>query len=112
MVFHFLFNCIDAGKLVLPTPLNENGFWKNFQKITERFQRNVEIDANEDVAERVFALSEDKVQVTYHRHDGNISASTRDFFKPPNAEEKGGNLQWSPEMTTTFQVYFNKLTEF
>jgi len=85
-------------------PATAEGPPRPILKITERFERNYDMDANEDVAERVFALSEDKVQVTYHRHDGNISASTRDFFKPPNAEEKGGNLQWSPEMTTTFQV--------
>jgi len=90
-------------------PATAEGPMRPIVKITERFRRNVAIDANEDVAERVFALSEDKIQVTYHRHDGNISASTRDFFKPPNAEEKGGNLQWSPEMTTTFQVNRHEL---
>lgn len=76
----------------------------NSQKIVEKFHRNRKIPANDNIAEQIFVLSEDKIQITFHRDDPNITASTRDFFKPPNAEEKGGNLQWSADMTGTFQV--------
>uniref|UniRef100_H2YT25 Coiled-coil domain-containing protein 135 n=1 Tax=Ciona savignyi TaxID=51511 RepID=H2YT25_CIOSA len=85
-------------------PATAEGTPRPILKITEKFHRNVSRPASEDVAEQVFVLHEDKIQVTYHREDPNITASTRDFFKPPNAEEKGGNLQWANDMTSTFQV--------
>ncbi|CAK8692243.1 unnamed protein product [Clavelina lepadiformis] len=90
-------------------PATAEGLPRPILKITEKFHRNKELPANDDIAEQMFILSEDKVQITYHREDANISASTRDFFKPPNAEEKGGNLQWAPDMTSTFQVNQHKL---
>lgn len=73
-------------------------------EITEKFSRNPEIDANEDVAIRVFVIAEDKILLTYHRHDESITSSTREFYKPPQAEEKGENLPWSSDMTVAFTV--------
>ncbi|XP_077969696.1 dynein regulatory complex subunit 7-like [Styela clava] len=73
-------------------------------RISEYFHRNKDILANADIAERIFILSEDKIQLSFHRENENITMSTREFFKPPNAEEKTGNLQWTPDMTATFQI--------
>ncbi|XP_070577144.1 dynein regulatory complex subunit 7-like [Ptychodera flava] len=73
-------------------------------KIVDKFHRNRAKPANEDVAERVFLISEDRMQLTFHHEDTKISASTREFLKPPNANDKGSVLTMSPDMTTTFQV--------
>lgn len=75
-----------------------------FQKIVERFHRNIAVPADEDVAERIFLISEDKIQLTFHHQDGKITASFREFIKPPNANDKGAILTYTPEMTSTFQV--------
>ncbi|XP_077994789.1 dynein regulatory complex subunit 7-like [Glandiceps talaboti] len=73
-------------------------------KIVDKFHRNRAKPANEDVAERVFLIAEDRIQLTFHHEDTKISASTREFLKPPNANDKGSVLQMTPDMTTTFQV--------
>lgn len=74
------------------------------QRIVERFQRNRKVAADEDVAERMFLISEDRIQLTFHHQDGKITASVREFIKPPNANDKGAILTYSPDMTSTFQV--------
>ncbi|XP_033625449.1 dynein regulatory complex subunit 7-like [Asterias rubens] len=73
-------------------------------KIVDRFHRNTAKSASEDVAELVFLIAEDRIQLTFHHQDDKITASTRDFIKPPNASDKGTILQFSPDITSTFQV--------
>ena len=71
----------------------------------ERFRRNREKSADEDVAERVFAVFEDRIALTYHLEDQRITASTREFIKPPGySTEKGAPLQLTPDTTHAFQV--------
>jgi hypothetical protein len=72
--------------------------------MVERYNRNPTLEANEDVAEVVYFVSEERVQPTYHTETDKISASTRDFIKPANTDEKGATLQWHPDNHTTFQV--------
>ena len=69
-----------------------------------KFKRDPERAANENISEMVFLCAEDKIQLTYHTEHANIAASTRDFAKPHNWDEKGATLSWSPEMHNTFQV--------
>ena len=69
-----------------------------------KFKRDPERAANENISEMVFLCAEDKIQLTYHTEHANIAASTRDFTKPHNWDEKGATLSWSPEMHNTFQV--------
>ncbi|CAH1791154.1 unnamed protein product [Owenia fusiformis] len=73
-------------------------------KMVEKFKRNEALPANEDMAEVVYNIQEEKITVTYHTENSKISASTREFIKPPNSDEKGATLIMSPEMHTTFQV--------
>ncbi|ELT88762.1 hypothetical protein CAPTEDRAFT_129343 [Capitella teleta] len=73
-------------------------------KMVKRYHRNPALSANEDVAELVFFVSEERVQVTYHTEVEKISASSRDFIKPANTDEKGAILQWHPDNHNTFQV--------
>nr|KAG5712915.1 hypothetical protein BaRGS_007512 [Batillaria attramentaria] len=51
-----------------------------------------------------FLCAEDKIQLTYHTEHSNIAASTRDYIKPPNWDEKGAILNWAADMHQTFQV--------
>merc|ERR1712002_678322 len=84
---------------------NDNENWKLVRpilKITEKFHRNPDVDANEDVETRMFVVADDKITVSFHRNDETITNSTRTFYKPANAEEKGGNLPWSKDMTAAF----------
>ena len=76
------------------------------QKIVDRFHRNTAKPATEDVAELVLLIAEDRIQLTFHHQDDKITAATRDydFLKPANANDKGAILQYSPDMTSTFQV--------
>ena len=78
----------------------------SLQKIVERFHRNKAKEANEDVAERVFLVSDERINLTFHLEDNRVTASTREFIRPPHTTEKGGTLTMTPDMTTTFQVSF------
>ena len=69
-----------------------------------KFKRNPAKGANDDISEVVFMCADDKLQLTYHKEYANIAASTRDFIKPPNWDEKGAILTWSSDMHGTFQV--------
>jgi len=73
-------------------------------KMVEKYHRDKSKPANEDVAELLFLIAEEKITLTYHRVDDKISASTREFMKPPNSDEKGAMLVMSSDMHITFQV--------
>ncbi|XP_066440298.1 dynein regulatory complex subunit 7 isoform X1 [Eleutherodactylus coqui] len=73
-------------------------------KITERFHRNTDKPANEDVAERIFLITEDRIHVRCHRLDDHITTSTWEFLKPPNLGKKGTNVLLSPETCISYQV--------
>nr|XP_009860275.1 dynein regulatory complex subunit 7 [Ciona intestinalis] len=102
--FLFLRHVLFGKRQKKVAPATAEGPPRPILKITEKFHRNDALSASKDVEEQIFIIHEDKIQITYHREDPNITASTRDFYKPPNAEEKGGSLQWSNDMTNTFQV--------
>lgn len=70
----------------------------------ERYHRDPETHANETVAEIVFNVAEEKIQITYHTEESKISSSVREFTKPQNSEEKGATLIMTPDMHGTFQV--------
>ncbi|XP_044125266.1 dynein regulatory complex subunit 7 [Bufo gargarizans] len=73
-------------------------------KITERFLRNPEKSANEDVAERIFLITEGRIHVRCHRPDDHITTSTWEFLKPANLGEKGAHVVLSPETCISYQV--------
>lgn len=70
----------------------------------QKFHRNRNKPANEDIAELIFHVAEDKIHISYHTEDVRIAASAREFLKPPNWDEKGAVLTFNPEMHQTFQV--------
>ncbi|XP_005093754.1 dynein regulatory complex subunit 7 [Aplysia californica] len=73
-------------------------------KMIQRFERNQAKPANADIKELIFLVSEDKIQITYHTESIHIASSSREYIKPPNWDEKGATLSWSPDMHGTFQV--------
>ena len=72
--------------------------------MVEKYHRNKAKPASQDISELMFLIADEKITVTYHTEDGKISASTREFIKPANADEKGATLIMSPDMHTSFQV--------
>lgn len=79
------------------------------QKMVEKYHHNEKKPANEDIAEIVFSVAEERIHVIYHTEDDKISSCTREFLKPGNTEEKGATIVWDPENHTTFQVMRNGL---
>jgi len=73
------------------------------QKLVEEFHRNPEKDADSDVACRTFAVADNHIFLKFHYAPGKITASTREFIKPPmmGISEK---LTFNPELTAGYQV--------
>ncbi|NXI53986.1 DRC7 protein, partial [Chloroceryle aenea] len=73
-------------------------------KIKECFHRNLEKPADEDVAERLFLITEEMIHLTYHLKDKYITASKKDFFKASETDRKGNEIDMTPEMCITYQA--------
>nr|XP_037863971.1 dynein regulatory complex subunit 7 [Chlorocebus sabaeus] len=73
-------------------------------KITEQFFRNPAKPAEEDVAERVFLLAEERIQLRYHCHDDHITASKREFLRRTEVDSKGNKIIMTPDMCISFEV--------
>lgn len=101
-----LFIVCSSDKLIISERFDTSLYYLNvhLQKIVEKFRRNKAKPANEDIAECIYLISEDRIQLTFHHQDDKITASTRDFIKPPNANDKGAVLTFSQDMTSTFRV--------
>uniref|UniRef100_A0A4W5P6W5 Dynein regulatory complex subunit 7 n=1 Tax=Hucho hucho TaxID=62062 RepID=A0A4W5P6W5_9TELE len=73
-------------------------------EVVERFNRDRSKPAGEDVAERIFLVSEDRIQVTYHREDDRIIPAWRNFIKPRDSGDSQNPHSFTPQMASTFQV--------
>ncbi|NXA25534.1 DRC7 protein, partial [Ibidorhyncha struthersii] len=73
-------------------------------QIKECFHRNPEKPADEDVAERIFLITEEMIHLTYHLKDKYITASKKDFFKAAERDRKGNEIVMTPEMCITYQA--------
>ncbi|XP_074738027.1 dynein regulatory complex subunit 7 [Strix uralensis] len=73
-------------------------------QIKECFHRNLEKPADEDVAERIFLITENMIHLTYHLKDKYITASKRDFYKETESDRKGNEIFMTPGMCTTYQA--------
>ncbi|NWS58987.1 DRC7 protein, partial [Chunga burmeisteri] len=73
-------------------------------QIKECFHRNLEKPADEDVAERIFLITEETIRLTYHLKDRYITASKKDFFKAAERGRKGKEIFMTPEMRITYQA--------
>ncbi|KAM6195466.1 dynein regulatory complex subunit 7 [Sarcoramphus papa] len=73
-------------------------------QIKECFHRNLEKPADEDVAERIFLITEETIHLTYHLKDKYITAAKKDFFKAAERDRKGNEIIMTPEMCITYQA--------
>lgn len=56
-------------------------------KMTEKFRRNHNIAAEEDVCKRTYYLSEQKIRCIYHFAEGHITSASRTYHKNGNPTE-------------------------
>ncbi|XP_056216231.1 dynein regulatory complex subunit 7 isoform X1 [Falco biarmicus] len=74
-------------------------------EIKECFHRNVKKPADEDVAERTFLITEERIQLTYHLKDYYITASTKEFFKATKRNRRRNEISVTPEISCiTYQA--------
>ncbi|KAL7885365.1 hypothetical protein AOLI_G00056600 [Acnodon oligacanthus] len=85
-------------------PNNPEQVQRPIQKVVERFHRDRSKAASEDVAEREFLLSEDRIQVTYHKEEDRIIPAWRNFIKPHDAGDSQNTNAFTPQMASIFQV--------
>ncbi|XP_032280441.1 dynein regulatory complex subunit 7 isoform X2 [Halichoerus grypus] len=96
---------VDFGDRVKKLALNSaESNPRPMVKITERFSRNPEKPADEDVAERVFLTPEERIQVRYHCWDDRITASKREFLRRAEVDSKGNKIIMTPDMCISFEV--------
>ena len=79
------------------------------QKITERFFRNPAKPADEDVAERVFLILDERIQLRYHCREDRITASKREFLWRTEGDSKGNKIIMTPDMCLSFEVRLEAL---
>ncbi|CAF3475818.1 unnamed protein product [Rotaria socialis] len=72
--------------------------------ITERYDRNLKLSANDDVRELLYAIKENKFIITYHRDSHHITPSTRTFCKPAGWNDKAFTIQWNEDLQDTYQA--------
>ncbi|KAM7359690.1 coiled-coil domain-containing protein lost boys [Cochliomyia hominivorax] len=53
------------------------------KKIIEKFNRNLLLPADKDIAVRTFYITQNKISLKYHYEKGALTASTCEFIKPP-----------------------------
>ncbi|XP_051879591.1 dynein regulatory complex subunit 7 isoform X2 [Pristis pectinata] len=89
-------------KVKLPGTIHSN--YRTILKITERFARNRKKPAHEDVAEQIFLINAEHIQLTYHREDDRITAVKREFILPPNLMQKDDQEVNMDQIVMTFEV--------
>ena len=70
----------------------------------EKFHRDPNLPANNDVEQRVFLIEEQRIKLIYHLDDNRITASTREFVTPPLSGDHAQPLTLTRDMTTAYQV--------
>ncbi|NXL38037.1 DRC7 protein, partial [Glaucidium brasilianum] len=73
-------------------------------QIKECFHRNLEKPADEDVAERIFLITENRIHLTYHLKDKYITASKKNFYKEAESDRKGNGIFMTPGKCITYQA--------
>ncbi|XP_055529114.1 coiled-coil domain-containing protein lobo [Wyeomyia smithii] len=70
-------------------------------RITEKFQRNPSKEAVRDIATRTCYIEENRIVLQFHYNDDCITASTREFIKPPKSE-MGEEVPYDPNGTSGY----------
>ena len=74
------------------------------QSILEWFRRDPSVRANDDIAQRVFMIEDNRIKLTYHLEENRITPSTREFVTPPLSGDHAQPLTLTRDMTTAYQV--------
>ncbi|KAM0725854.1 Dynein regulatory complex subunit 7 [Formica fusca] len=72
--------------------------FRHISKIIEKYHRNKEIPACQDIAVREFAMIENEIRIKFHYDKNRSSRATRTFIKPSMAD-RGDRLVFDPAMT-------------
>ncbi|XP_026802213.3 dynein regulatory complex subunit 7, partial [Pangasianodon hypophthalmus] len=75
------------------------GVQRPIQKFVVKFHRDRSKPASKDVAELIFQISQNRIEVTYHLEDERIIPNFDIFEKPPNHDDP-----FSDKMVSSFQV--------
>ncbi|MCJ8734378.1 hypothetical protein PDJAM_G00234650 [Pangasius djambal] len=75
------------------------GVQRRIQKVVVKFHRDRSKPASKDVAELIFQISQNRIEVTYHLEDDRIIPNFDIFEKPPNQDDP-----FSDKMVSSFQV--------
>ncbi|XP_078262293.1 dynein regulatory complex subunit 7 [Rhinoraja longicauda] len=89
-------------KVKLPGISHTN--YRTILKIIERFARNRTEPAHQNVAEQIFLITSEHIQLTYHREDDRITAVKREFILPPNLMQKDDQEINMDQIVMTFEV--------
>ncbi|KAL5961608.1 Dynein regulatory complex subunit 7 [Taenia solium] len=81
--------------------------YREIDVIKERFARNPEIPADEDVEERVFDIAGEKYFLTYHIADECIFPCRREFNKPPDSGDRRQVIELHPDTHNAFHTSLN-----
>ncbi|KAF2899788.1 hypothetical protein ILUMI_06398, partial [Ignelater luminosus] len=94
---------VNFAKRGEPPPGMIEGPRRIVVKIVEKYHRNEKKPASKDIAVREFAIIDREIHLKHHYEEGKVTASTRDFVKPPLAE-MGEALRFNPNLTVGYQA--------
>jgi hypothetical protein len=78
-------------------------------KIAEKYERAPGLDADADVARRVFHIADDRIQLVFHFGDNRVTASSRIFEKGGSCTPVQANPMADPIPQTTLVEEFHAL---
>nr|CAD7431574.1 unnamed protein product [Timema monikensis] len=95
--------CYHRHVIFVPRDKNiAEGPKRTVLSLSEKYHRNPTKPADKDVAERVFAVAENRMTLKFHYDQGNVSANILEFTKPP-VSELGDRLTFNPAMVSIYQ---------
>lgn len=74
------------------------------QKVVVKFHRDRSKPASKDVAELIFQISQNRIEVTYHLEDDKIVPNFDIFEKPSNLDDP-----FPDKMASSFQVWLQDI---
>lgn len=74
------------------------------RSVEEHFHRDPSKPESKDVAERIFMMSDRRIQVTYHLEDDRIIPAWLNFIKPKEPQDSQKAQDFTPQMVSGFQV--------
>ena len=70
----------------------------------EKFHRDPNKSANDDISQRTYLFDERKILIVYHYEENRITPSSREFYLPVLSGDQTQLLTMNPDMTSAYQV--------